>query len=113
MEGLERLISPSRFREEPVDLLVLSACETALGDERAALGLAGVALKAGARSGIGTLWAVNDHSASQVITEFYHQLKSGLPKAKALQAAQEQFIGHDKYSHPNHWAPFLLIGSWH
>ena len=58
----------------PVDLLVLSACRTAAGDERAALGLAGVAVKAGARSALASLWAVNDESTALLIGEFYRQL---------------------------------------
>ena len=53
LNQLERLIKYSKFRDEPLELLTLGACETAVGDERAALGLAGVAAKSGARSVVG------------------------------------------------------------
>src|SRR5205085_4407036 len=67
MDDLERFIRPSQFRGQPVELLTLSACETAAGDERAALGLAGVAIKSGARSALATLWCVNDQAASLLV----------------------------------------------
>ena len=90
LDNLEALIRPSQYRGKPVELLVLSACQTAAGDDRAALGLAGVAVKAGARSALASLWSVNDQSTSALIAEFYHQLRGNAPspKARALQAAQ-------------------------
>jgi len=92
---------------------VLSACETASGDDRAALGLAGVALKAGARSAVASLWYVSDQAAGDLIIDFYRNLQSGkLSKAQALQAAQRQLIAGLRFSHPAYWAPFLLIGNW-
>ncbi|MGE0087646.1 MAG: CHAT domain-containing protein [Desulfococcaceae bacterium] len=113
MNRLEELISYSRFRENPVQLLTLSACQTALGDERAALGLAGVAVKAGVRSAVATLWYVDDEATSLVIREFYRQLKTpGLSKAKALQNAQKKLISRLRFRHPAYWGPFLLIGNW-
>lgn len=113
MNRLEELISLGRFRETPVELLTLSACQTAMGDERAALGLAGVAVKAGVRSAIATLWFVDDEATSLAVREFYRQLKTpGLSKAKALQKAQKTLIAQDRYWHPVYWAPFLLIGNW-
>jgi CHAT domain-containing protein len=96
-----------------VELLVLSACETASGDDRAALGLAGVALKAGARSAVASLWYVSDQAAGDLIIDFYRNLQSRqLSKAQALQAAQRQLIANLRFSHPAYWAPFLLIGNW-
>merc|ERR1711960_7852 len=68
--GLDELsedVGLFRFRDEPLELLTLSACETARGDERAALGLSGIAVKAGARSALGTLWSVNDPSAALLV----------------------------------------------
>ena len=62
MDRLQRLLGFGQLRKKPVELLSLSACQTAVGDERAALGLAGVAIKAGARSAIAILWFVNDES---------------------------------------------------
>jgi len=113
MDGLSKLVGIGRFRDRQTELLTLSACETASGNERAALGLAGVALKAGARSAIATLWRINDKATSLLISEFYRQLKTpGISKAKALQNAQKKFVARSSYDHPYYWAPFLLIGNW-
>jgi CHAT domain-containing protein len=112
MDGLEQLIGLSKFRDQPVDLLFLSACQTAAGDDRAALGLAGIAVKAGARSAVATLWFINDRAAADVVTEFYRQLKKSSSKAQALQKAQLQLIRYPAYQHPYFWSPFLLIGNW-
>ncbi len=96
-----------------LELLVLSACETAEGDERAALGLAGLAIKAGARSALGTLWSVNDEAAAALVVEFYKQLKSttGVSKARALQLAQIEIL-KSRFAHPQYWSAFLLISNW-
>lgn len=112
MDKLENLLALSQLRENPVELLTLSACQTAVGDERAALGLAGVAIKAGARSALASLWFVNDASTTQLVTEFYRLLQNPtLSKAQALQQAQQKLIAQG-YQHPLYWAPFLLIGNW-
>jgi len=113
MNRLEDLISFGRFRENQVELLTLSACQTAMGDERAALGLAGVAIKAGVKTAMATLWFVDDEATSLAVREFYRQLKTpGISKAKALQNAQKKLIAQERYWHPVYWAPFLLIGNW-
>ena len=96
-----------------VELLVLSACETAAGDSRAALGMAGVAVRSGARSTIATLWAVQDDSTAQLMSEFYRGLvQSNLSKAEALRQAQLSLLNNPKYHHPYYWSPFVLIGNW-
>jgi CHAT domain-containing protein len=112
MDELEDVMSSQRFTTAPVDLLVLSACQTAAGDDRAALGLAGVAVKAGARSALASLWHINDESTSQLIAEFYRQLASGNNKAASLRGAQLMLKNDQRYSHPAYWAPFLMIGDW-
>ena len=113
MDELEKLIAPSRYRNEPLELLALSACQTAAGDDRAALGLAGVAIKAGARSALASLWFVNDQSSTLLVTEFYRNLRlPGVSKAKALQQAQLKMMADNRFSHPGYWAPYLLIGNW-
>lgn len=113
MERFGDYVGLFRFRDEPLDLLTLSACETAAGDDRAALGLAGVAVRAGARSAIATLWHVNDPASFELIGEFYRQLKvSGTSRAAALQAAQLKLLDDLRYDHPGYWAPFLLINNW-
>jgi CHAT domain-containing protein len=114
LNDLEAMIRPSQYRGQPVEMLVLSACQTAAGDDRAALGLAGVAVKAGARSALATLWFVNDQSTSVLVKEVYNQLRQspGLSKAKALQAAQLKLINDRRYRHPCYWSPYLIIGNW-
>jgi CHAT domain-containing protein len=114
LNELEALIRPSQYRGKPVELLVLSACQTAAGDDRAALGLAGVAVKAGARSALASLWFVNDQSTAAFTSELYGQLSQSSPvsRAKAVQAAQLKMLADRRYRHPCYWAPYLLIGNW-
>jgi CHAT domain-containing protein len=112
MDRLEGVMGSQRYTDRPVDLLVLSACRTAAGDERAALGLAGVAVKAGARSALASLWAVNDESTARLVGEFYRRLADGDSKAEALRGAQLLLRNDERHSHPNYWAPFLMIGDW-
>lgn len=105
-----------RFREQgttnPIELLVLSACQTAAGDRRAALGLAGVAVRSGARSTLGTLWSVKDESTALLMAEFYQQISRGISKAEALRQAQLTLYKQPKYQHPFYWSPFILVGNW-
>jgi len=113
IDRLEDHMKLNRFRDEPVELLSLSACQTAVGDERAALGLAGVAVKAGARSALATLWHINDQASSLLVGEFYRQLtQPGVTKAEALRRAQLSMLSDLRYRHPGYWSPFLLIGNW-
>ncbi len=113
LDDLERLIRPGQLRDQPLELLTLSACQTAAGDDRAALGLAGIAVKAGARSAFASLWSINDRASSILINHFYEELKKpGQTKAKALQIAQRKLIQEAGYNHPCYWAPYLLIGNW-
>jgi CHAT domain-containing protein len=97
-------------RSSTIELLVLSACKTAEGDKRAALGLAGVAVRAGARSTLATLWSVDDRSTADVMSEFYRELNAGVNKAEALQRAQLAVFAKEKS--PYFWAPFVLLGNW-
>ena len=115
MNQLEKLIGLTKLNQNNIDLLVLSACQTAQGNERAAFGLAGIALKAGARSAIATLWTVNDEAAYRILIHFYDQIRfsSQITKAKALQSAMKQMVIDTQYCHPSYWAPFLLIGNWY
>ena len=113
MDGLEAVMSLGRFREQPVELLTLSACQTAAGDDRAALGLAGVAVKAGARSALATLWFINDETTANLVAYFYQALRGeGVSKARALQRAQLQMLAERRFRHPAYWGAFLLIGNW-
>ncbi|MEH2287800.1 CHAT domain-containing protein [Nostoc sp.] len=96
-----------------VELLVLSACQTATGDNRAALGLAGAAVRAGARSTIASLWQIDDQSTAMFVSAFYRELKSGnTTKAEAVHRAQLQLLKHPNYRAPSFWSAYVLIGNW-
>lgn len=114
LDGLERLIRPIQFRAQPVEMLTLSACQTAAGDDRAALGLAGIAIKAGARSALATLWYVNDQASATLVSDMYRYLYEdrSISKAKALQKAQTGLLGDSRYRHPCYWSPYMIIGNW-
>jgi CHAT domain-containing protein len=112
LDALEGLLKSSKYRDKPVELLTLSACQTASGDDRAALGMAGIALKAGARSALASLWYINDQASSDLVSLFYGNLKSHASKAEALRQAQRELIADPRYLHAGYWAAFLLIGNW-
>ncbi|MEM9538222.1 MAG: CHAT domain-containing protein [Cyanobacteria bacterium P01_E01_bin.42] len=127
-----------QFRDPPVELLVLSACRTALGDKDAELGFAGLAVAAGVKSALGSLWYVSDVGTLGLMTSFYEQLKQTPVKAEALRRAQLALLRGETYlaqrtlqtekqaialpgelripsdrtfSHPYYWGGFTLIGS--
>jgi CHAT domain-containing protein len=105
------------------ELIVLSACDTATGDERAILGLAGVAVRSGS-STLASLWSVGDASTAKLMSQFYHEFdKPGVKKAKALQKAQLSLIKSLRANspvpelqqlppHPYYWAAYVLVGNW-
>jgi CHAT domain-containing protein len=101
-----------------IELLVLSACKTALGDRRATLGLAGVAVRAGARSTLASLWYVSDDATAALMTQFYQELAKSqttgkaIAKAEALRRAQQALIRDSRFSHPYFWSAFVLVGNW-
>lgn len=110
-------------QSDSVELLALTACQTALGDERATLGLAGVALQVGVKSAIASLWNIQDISTSKLVEEFYKNYREGeMSIATALQKAQIKMINAKKlpldegmniqYDNPAHWAPIIVIGNW-
>jgi CHAT domain-containing protein len=114
VKELDRVLRTGELRRQgALELLVLSACETAQGDSRAALGLAGVAVRAGARSTLATLWQVSDASTATLIGQFYKELAdSKLTKAEALRRAQLSLLKSSDYQSPYYWAPFVLVGNW-
>jgi CHAT domain-containing protein/Tfp pilus assembly protein PilF len=113
IDRLDQYIGLFKFRDDPLELLTLSACDTAAGDDRAALGLAGVAIKAGARSAVATLWQVHDEVAAVLVEEFYRELQNpSVSRAAALQKAQLKILADPRYEHPGFWSPFLMINSW-
>ncbi len=113
VKNLDQLLRESdRPRSNPIELLILSACQTAAGDKRATLGLAGLAVRSGARSTLATLWSVQDQSTAELMTYFYKALQPGVSKAQALRQAQLKLLNSPQYQNPYFWAPFVLVGNW-
>ena len=111
LNHLEELLI-KRSETKPINLLVLSACETAKGDDRAPLGLTGVALKAKAQNALGSLWPINDNAAVKLMQEFYLGFSQrGLSKTHALQQAQILLLNNPETQHPFYWAPYILVGN--
>ncbi|MDB9312139.1 CHAT domain-containing protein [Spirulina sp. CS-785/01] len=139
----DQQLTLNRLRElsldDPVvDLLVLSACQTALGDPDAELGFAGLAILAGVKSALGSMWSVNDVGTLALMTRFYDQLQTSETKSEALRQAQLAMLRGDiqvdggqlqtrsgsyslpsalqgvnrvNLSHPYFWSGFTMIGS--
>jgi CHAT domain-containing protein len=99
-----------------VDLVTLSACETAVGNKEPDGGevttLAHAFSSAGATTVLASLWSVGDESTKEFMMEFYRQLAAGTSKAAALQSAQLKLLKSAKFSRPLYWAPFVLMGDW-
>ncbi|GBF78622.1 CHAT domain-containing protein [Aphanothece sacrum] len=114
VKNLDQLLKEREGQKQsPIELLILSACQTATGDKRAVLGLAGVAVRSGARSTLATLWSVQDQSTVDLMSQFYKTLnQSGVSKAEALRQAQLSLLHSAQYQHPFYWASFVLVGNW-
>ncbi|NEO85533.1 MAG: CHAT domain-containing protein [Spirulina sp. SIO3F2] len=130
--GVEQLRELRWFEDPKVELLVLSACQTALGDPHAELGFAGLAVQAGVKSTLASLWQISDTGTMRLMSEFYHQLNNPdvTIKAEALRQAQlallrdetnvqnaitlppelTQYTNAD-LAHPYYWSAFTLVGS--
>ncbi|MEL4897157.1 CHAT domain-containing protein [Crocosphaera sp. Alani8] len=93
-----------------LELLTLTACQTAIGDDRTTLGLAGITVQAGVKSTLASLWFIPDDYAKILIIDFYDNLKAGMGKAEALQKAQKNLIQQGVSA--GIWSPFVLIGNW-
>lgn len=97
--------------KEPIDLLTLSACQTAAGDNRSTLGLAGLAARTGVKNVLASLWFVNDADTVILMKNFYStMLQNGNSKAEALRTTQLKFIS-DPGSHPAKWSSFILVSN--
>ena len=100
----------------PVELVVLSACQTALGKEARGEGLIGLTrgfMYAGAPRVIASLWRVNDRAAAEFMAHFYEALFSQRqPPGKALRIAQMKMWRSEQWRSPQHWAAFILQGEW-
>jgi len=131
-------LSDLPLNNPPLELLVLSACRSALGDEQAELGFTGLAVQAGVKSALGSLWSVSDTGTLGLMTTFYQQLQQAPTKAEALRQAQlamirgevtiegdelvtrshriplpEEFFnpGNISLTHPYYWSAFTLVGN--
>jgi filamentous hemagglutinin family protein len=116
--GLLRLSESDRLRDlrlndPPVELLVLSACQTAIGDEQAELGFGGLATLLGVKSVLASFWQVSDQGTQTLMTRFYEQLWQPdiRTKAEALRIAQITLIDDERFGHPYYWSAFTLVGS--
>ncbi len=102
-------IHNTNFPNDPIQLLVLSACETAASNPRTTLGMSGVAVRAGVSNVLGSLWSVNDQQIVSLIDGFYsYWIRDGLSKSKALRQAQLDLIKSSNY-HPSTWSSMILI----
>ena len=103
-------------RRLPVDLVVLSACRTALGADVQGEGLVGLTrgfMYAGARRVVASLWQVDDQATAQLMTRFYrHMLTGGEHPAAALRTAQRELAADPRFSAPYFWAGFVIQGDW-
>ncbi|MFM2063948.1 MAG: hypothetical protein RLZZ507_3619 [Cyanobacteriota bacterium] len=115
VDQLNNLLRSDQKQIRPIELLVLSACKTASGDKRATLGLAGMAVRAGARSTLASLWYVDDEATALLMTKFYQELSNNnLTKAEIIRNAQLAILRdkNTKFSHPYYWSAFVLVGNW-
>jgi CHAT domain-containing protein len=113
LSELRDILAQNRARGEMLDLLILSACETAVGDDEASMGLAGAAVQAGALSAIASLWQVDDIGTAELMRQFYANHRKGRSKAESLRDAQLALIrsGGDN-ADPFVWSAFTLLGAW-
>jgi CHAT domain-containing protein/tetratricopeptide (TPR) repeat protein len=113
MNQLYRILQTNQ-QGKPPELLTLTACETAVGNERDALGIAGISIQAGAKSAIASLWQVDDRATAEIIGQFYQNLSQGMGRAKALQVAQKSWLQAHRgaTNHPGYWAALTLVGNW-
>jgi CHAT domain-containing protein len=109
---LDDLVALLRGNKGTLELLTFSACETAEGDDRAPMGFAGAALRAKAKSALGSLWPISDEAASQLMASFYLNMTQGQGKAEALRQAQLELLHSSTMKHPYFWSPFILVGNW-
>ncbi len=98
------------------DLVVLSGCQTARGTLQQGEGVMSLArgfFNSGSKSVVSTLWSVYDKSNSEIMTDFYKNLKAGKTKSVALREAKLNYIKQHQYTefaHPNYWAAPILVG---
>lgn len=140
LDKLRQYTSESGWNKSPaIEMLVLSACRTALGDEQAELGFAGLAFQAGVKTVVGSLWYVSDTASLTLMSEFYLQLKTAPTRSEALRLAQLAMLqgkveikgdriklsngqsialppnagsNNLNLTHPYFWSAYTLVGNW-
>lgn len=113
MNDLEKAIREFSQESEVIELLVLTACQAAVGDDRASLGFAGVAVQSGVKSVLASMWFIQDSTTAELVINFYKNWQLGLTKSKALRLVQVNFIKKGGIeAHPAYWAPLVMIGNW-
>jgi CHAT domain-containing protein len=100
----------------PIDMVVLSACNTGLGKDVRGEGLVGIVrgfMYAGAARVVASLWNVDDDATAELMKRFYrHMLQDNMPAAAALRVAQREMWQQKQWRSPYYWAPFVLQGEW-
>ncbi|WP_413171186.1 CHAT domain-containing protein [Anabaena azotica] len=98
---------------QKIELLILSACQTASGNDQEVMGIAGTTVQAGASSAIASLWDLDDEASVTFTKEFYQHLgQPNINRAEALRLAQLALLENSNYDHPRYWSPYVLVGSW-
>lgn len=102
-----------QIKLDAIELLIINACETAAGDDLATLGIAGAAVRAGARSAIASLWTLDDAPSVTFTEILYKNLQEpDVSRAEAVRRAQRELIKDTRYNHPRYWSPYILVGDW-
>lgn len=112
-DGVLTALEASRLNLQGTRLIVLSACETGVGEVMNGEGVFGLRRAfqlAGAKSQVLSLWKVDDRATAQLMADFYKQLSKGTGKSTALHNAATAIANDTKYAHPNYWAAFILSG---
>ena len=110
IDKIDRISPNIKFQNNPS---FGGSSNSAARDDRAALGLAGVAVQSGAQSALASLWYISDAATAELIENFYGALQ--LPqngKAESLRLAQLELLKTERFNHPSFWAPYLLVGNW-
>ena len=95
----------------PIHLLVLSGCETAVGNNRTLLGMGGLAVRTNVNHVVSTLWQIEDRQSSILIADFYENYRQGYDPSLALHKAQQEFVNKNNNQHPYFWAGYISISN--
>lgn len=112
MSHLDTLLNTGKqgLHGQPPELIVLSACQTAEGDDRSPLGISGVAIKAKVKNVLGSLWPVSDVATTLLMEHFYRNMQQGLSRPEALRQAQLLVMRRKEFAGAPFWSPFVLAG---